>query len=616
MERRVAAVLAADMVGYSRLVEQDEVGTLQRQKRHLKELIEPTIAVKHGRIVKLTGDGLIAEFSSVVEAVQCAVSVQTEMAARESDFPEDKKIAYRVAVHLGDVVFDDGDVYGDGVNIAARLEALAVPGGVVVSGTAYDVLKSTVDVSYKPLGERRLKNIATPVRVYQVIEGRPAVPVRRMRGRLAWVAAAVAASAMIVGLLRWIQAPDLPSLHRQELTQAQPNIPSIAVLPFENLSGDPEQEYFADGITEDLLTDMSKLSGLRVTARNPTFEYKAHTMAIADIARELGVRYVLEGSVRRSGDQVRINAKLIDVETDGHLWAERYDGALANVFALQDEVTRKIVSALSVTLTAQEEESLNEAYQVNPEAYDLYLKGQSRVNAYSPQSNVEARDFFERAIRLDPSFGRAHAGLALSYAADATFGWSGDTAKSQELAINYARKALALNSTSPQVYLTLAQVYGSQRNIDAGIEELRRAIALDPNFADSYVLLGMFLSYSGKPEEGINAIQKAMELSPQHGYIYPYGLAIAYFVKEEYDRAIPILEEVLARNNNFQQGRLLYISILGLENRIDDAEWEAEEVLSALPEFSIAEEERRVRFVRSEDRARYVEGLRNAGLPE
>ncbi|MFC6636674.1 hypothetical protein [Sulfitobacter sediminilitoris] len=361
---------------------------------------------------------------------------------------------------------------------------------------------------------------------------------------------------------------------------------------------------------------MSKLTGLTVIARNSTFVYKARSVSVNEIGQELGVRYVLEGSVRRSGDQVRINAKLIDAKTEENLWAERYDGALANVFSLQDEVTRKIVSALSVTLTTEERESLNEAYEVHPEAYDLYLKGQSLVNSYSLQSSIEARDYLQRAILLDPSFGRAYAALALSYAADATFGWSGDLTRAQDKAISYARKALALNSSSPQVYITLAQVYGSQRNLEAGIEEVRRAIALDPNFADGYVLLGMFQAYSGRPDEGIEAILKAMELSPDHGYIYPYGLAVAHFVKAQYDEAIPILEAVLERNNNFHQGRLLYISILGLLDRIDDAEWEAEEVLAALPEFSIVEEEERVRFVREEDRERYVLGLRKAGLPD
>ncbi|MEW9922007.1 adenylate/guanylate cyclase domain-containing protein [Marimonas sp. MJW-29] len=1030
MERRIAAVLAADMVGFSRLIERDEMGTLKRQKCHLNELIEPTITAKKGRIVKLTGDGLIAEFSSVVEAVQCAVSVQAEMAAREEDFPDDEKIQYRVAVHLGDVVFDDGDVYGDGVNVAARLEGLAAPGGVVVSGTAYDVLKANVDVAYKSLGEQQLKNIATPVRVYQVVEGVPIAPAASPSKRVPLVAAAVVVLAMLGGLLWWLQRPDFkpvdpaemaltlpqdPSiavlpfelrgnagehdwvadgitdsiiatlslapelvvigrstmisykdrnasaadiarelgvryvmsgsvtvsgdqlvvrteladalegnviwavqkdsnvndlmaaqdeiaelvfeetsvaltegqgaarswikaaggfdtyvelirgrvefqkfspeghanaediwgalydqnpdtaftsylmgyLHLQKLwlgiskdpakdlaeaerfarqalnaeefgegytlmayldvakgncnganthadraqalspsvseahllggsikiqcgrveeglldmergmrmepnypdfvpeivvyarlelgrydkarelaeavmasddivdpgakphaaahlavlsvfegdmTEArhwgqelmelnpkataaaerasrlnyvnqnfvekyvaalvaagipetapaepeetldpQKDMPSIAVLPFENLSGDPDQEYFADGITEDLITDMSKLSGLLVIARNSTFAYKSRSVPIDEIAKELGVRYVLEGSVRRSGDQVRINAKLIDARTKINLWAERYDGALANVFALQDEVTQKIVSALSVTLTPEEQESLTEAYEVNPEAYDLYLRGQSLVNAYSPQSSIEARDYLERAIALDPSFGRAYAGLALSYAADATFGWSSDPAIAQERAIQYARKALALNSSSPQIYITLAQVYGSQRNLDAGIEEVERAIALDPDFADAYVLLGMFLSFSGKPDEGIQSIRKAMELSPQHGYIYPYGLAVGYFVKGQYDEAIAILESVLERNSNFQQGRLLYIAILGLLDRTDDAEWEAEEVLAALPNFSIAEEEKRVRYIRENDRERYVSGLRKAGLPE
>ena len=334
------------------------------------------------------------------------------------------------------------------------------------------------------------------------------------------------------------------------------------------------------------------------------------------MAKELGVRSLLEGSIRRAGDQVRINAQLVDTTSGGQLWAERYDGALADVFALQDKVTRKIVSALAVTLTPNEELSLSESYRVDPVAYDLYLQGQSRVAVYSPQANFEAREFFERAVALDPTFSRAHAGLALTFAVDATFGWSNDTAKAQEQAIRFARSALALNSSDPQVYYSLAQVYGSQRKIEEGIKELQKAVALDPNFADGLVLMGIFLSYSGQPEQGMEAIRKAMKLSPRHGYIYPYGLAIAQFVKKDYEAAIPILESVLERNRNFQQGRLPYISILGLLDRIDDAEWESEEVLTVFPDFTIAAEENRVRFVRPEDRERYAEGLRKAGLPE
>jgi len=627
MERRLAAILVADVVDYSRLMGKDETGTLTELRRHRSELFQPMAAQHNGRIVKLMGDGILMEFSSVVEAATFAVDVQTEMLQRNADIAEERRMAFRIGINLGDIVIEEEDIYGDGVNVAARLETLAEPGGICVSRSAYDQVRDKLDLSFKDVGEVEVKNISRPVQVFHIqIDERAAalastVKTTETASRPNWkpiyAFIAVLVPIFVAGLVWWqYGAPSRGSPTAENAVVSPRERPAIAVLPFTNLGGDPDQEYFADGITEDLITDISKVSGLFVIARDSSFAYKNQSVAIADVAVELGVQYLLEGSVRRAGDQVRINAQLVDANSGGQLWAERYDGALADVFALQDKVTRQIVSALAVTLTPNEEKNLSEAYQVDPFAYDLYLQGQSRVALYSPQANNEAREFFEKAVALDPTFGRAHAGLALTYAVDATFGWSEDTALAQEQAVKFARSALALNSSDPQVHFSLAQVYGSQRRIDEGIEEARKAIALDSNFADAYVLMGIFLSYSGKPELGIEAIHKAMQLSPRHGYIYPYGLTIAYFVMKEYETAIPILESVLERNRNFQQGRLLYISILGLVDRIDDAEWEAEEVLTVLPNFSTAEEEKRVRFVRAVDRKRYVDGLRKAGLPD
>ena len=627
MERRLAAILAADVVGYSLLMGKDETGTLAELQRHREELFEPKAAQHNGRIVKLMGDGTLMEFASVVDAVTFAVDIQTAMRQRNAAIPEDRQITFRVGVNLGDIVHKDDDIYGDGVNVAARLEALAEPGGICISRSARDQVRDKLDLNIEDEGEIEVKNIVRPVRVFRILVDDKAaalaspvqLPAASTNRYWKPVYAVVAALVLVIAAsLAWWQyrlSPGDPGF-QESATSISKEKPSIAVLPFTNMGGDPQQEYFADGVTEDLITDISKISGLFVIARNSTFAYKNRSIDVRDVARDLGVRYVLEGSVRRAGNQVRINAQLIDAPSGGHIWAERYDGAIADVFALQDKVTRQIVSALAVTLTPGEEKSLSEAARVDPEAYDLYLKGQSRVSVYSPQSNTEARDFFERAVAQDPSFGRAHAGLALTHAVDATFGWSEDAARARDQAVKHARTALALNSTAPQIYLSLAQVYGSQRKLAEGIEELKRAIALDPNFADGYVLMGIFLAYSGKPEPGIAAIRKAMQLSPRHGYIYPYGLSIAYFVMQRYDQAIPIIESVLQRNRNFQQGRLLLISILGLLNRIDDAEWEVSEVLTALPDFSIAAEAGRVRFARPEDLARYVEGLRKAGLPE
>ncbi|WP_165784490.1 winged helix-turn-helix domain-containing protein [Zhengella mangrovi] len=390
---------------------------------------------------------------------------------------------------------------------------------------------------------------------------------------------------------------------------------SVAILPFKNVGGDSTQDYFADGITIDLITDVSKISGLFVIAQNSTFAYKDDPAPLDQIARDLGARYLVQGSVRRSGDHVRVNVNIVDSETGAYLWTDRYDRQLSDVFALQDDLTKQIVTALSVRLTPHEEVGLSEYAKVDPAAYDLYLKGQARVAVYSPEANAEAREFFEQSIAMDPSFGRAQGGLALAHAVDATFGWSNDPDLSRRLAAKHARAALALDERSPQMHYVLAQVYGSERRIEDGIAELREAVALDANYADGHVVLGLFLAYAGRPEDAIVSIRKGMKLSPRHGYIYPYALSNAYFVMERYDEAVAIIENVLERNNNFQQGRLLLISIYGLLDRKDDAEWEIAEVLAALPGFSIADEEARVRFARPDLRARYVAGLRKAGLP-
>lgn len=388
----------------------------------------------------------------------------------------------------------------------------------------------------------------------------------------------------------------------------------IAVLPFKNLGAETNQDFFADGITEDIITDLSKVSGLFVIARDSAFAYKNKPVGVREAARDLGVQYVLEGSVRRADDTLRINVQLVDVESGGQLWAERYDREIADLLALQDEVARDVVSALAISLTSEEEEGLNDASRIDPEAYDLFLEGRTLLRLYSLNANADARDYFERAIALDPGFSRAHAALALSHAVDLTFGWSSEPKEARSLVKTHLAQALATGPDTAQMHFTQAMILGSERRIEEALQEFRKAIELDPNFADAHTTRGLFLSYAGKPEEAIKSIRLAMRLSPHHGYIYPYHLANAYFVMQDYDQAIPILEEVLERNPNFQQGRLLYISTLGLLGRIDDAEWETTEILTALPDFSIAEEEARVRFVQPEDRDRYIEGLKKAGL--
>jgi TolB-like protein/class 3 adenylate cyclase len=378
MERRLAAILAADMVGYSRLMAADETGTLARQNAHRKELIDPRIAEYGGRVVKSTGDGVLVEFPSVVDALCCAVTIQLAMPEREAASPEENRIAYRIGINLGDIIIEDDDIYGDGVNVAARLEALAEPGGICVSRTVVDHVRGKVTSDFEDLGEQQVKNIPEPVHVFRVLmqpeaARKSASESRRMawwRSPAAGMVGVVAVLAIAaVGIMVWRPwAPDVEPASVERMAFALPDKPSLAVLPFDNMSGDPEQEYFADGMTEDLITDLSKISGLFVIARNSTFTYKGTPVEVRQVAEDLGVRYVLEGSVRRAGDEVRINAQLIDATTGGHVWAERYDGSVVDIFSVQDEFVRKIVKALAVNLSEDEQEEIALGQTSNIEA--------------------------------------------------------------------------------------------------------------------------------------------------------------------------------------------------------------------------------------------------------
>ena len=369
-------------------------------------------------------------------------------------------------------------------------------------------------------------------------------------------------------------------------------------------------------MTEDLITDLSKVSGLFVIARNSSFAYKGKGADVRDIAQELGVRYVMEGSVRRVGDQVRINAQLIDAITGGHIWAERYDGALIDVFALQDQVTRQIVAALSVKLTPDEQRGMDQPIKVNPEVYDLVLQAQARVMRFSREANAEARDLYERAVALDASFARAHAGLAFTHAMDLDFVWTKRVDETEQKALSHARTALALDPSDPQVHFALSMIHSAQQRMNEAIEDARRAVALDPNYADGYAAMASVLVAAGEPEEGLDAIQKAMRLSPRHGFMYLWQLAKVYFVMGRYDEAIVALDDVLKRNPSYAPARLLRVAVHGLLDRADEAQWDIEEVLTARPDLSITEAVKLTNYQRPEDRERYVTGLRKAGLPE
>jgi len=423
MERRLSAIFATDIVGYSRLMEADEVGTLQRQKSHRVELINPTFEEFHGRIVKEMGDGILVEFPSVVEAVQCAIAIQRGMSETEGNISDDLRIQYRIGINLGDIVIEDDDIFGDGVNVAARLEQLADPGGVCISGTAYDHLKSKIDVGYESLGNQKVKNLEEPIRVYRVLvapESVGKVIGNTNNATPNWRPLTLGASiAIFIGLIfvvSWLKPwePKVAVASIERMALPLPEKPSIVVLPFVDMGGDSAQEIFSDGMTDDLITDLSKVSSLFVIASNTSFSFKGKTVEIHKVAEKLGVRYVLEGSIRRSGNQVRLNAKLIDATTGGNIWAELYDGDGSDYFSIQDSFVEKIVSALSVNLTKDQRNEIESGQTANLKAREAFQRGWQLYRKYTAKSNAKAAENFRKATKHDPKYGRAFAALSMT----------------------------------------------------------------------------------------------------------------------------------------------------------------------------------------------------------
>ena len=623
VERRLAAILSADVVGYSRLMAEDERRTLERLKAHRREFIDPEVVAHHGRIVKLMGDGALVEFASVVDAVQCAAEIQRGMALRNADLPEDRRIAFRVGINLGDVIVEGDDIYGDGINVAARLEALAESGGICISDVVYRSVHGKVELRFDDLGEQRVKNIAEPVRSYRVrlepgAPGTPAKPHQPSHPR--WVAGLAALVLLLAaGVAGWrlYLGPLLQErAFAQEVALPLPDKPSIAVLPFANMSGDPAQDYFSDGITESVITDLSQVSGLFVIARNTAFTYKGRPVNVPEIGRELGVRYVLEGSVQRAADRVRITAQLIDAATGFHVWADRYDSELEDVFALQDEVTGRIVSALEVELTEGERDSLEQRYTDNLEAYDLFLRGLENYWQFSASSTEEARAYFEQAIELDPDFALAYANLAMTYS-----GLGGNLAAIDEVALHgrafaLAQRAVELDDALPQVHLLLANVHQQRREHVRAIESVEQAIALDPNYADAYALRGDILNSVGDPAAALKSLEQAIRLNPRFPFAYLNIRGEAHFMLGRYDDAIEAFQEALDRNPNNTWARLLLAASYVAAGRMADAEWQVAELLVADPEMTLDRVPNLIPYKNPADLEPLLGGLRRAGLPE
>ena len=580
MERRLAAIFAADVAGYSRMIGADEEGTLERLMAHRRELIDPKIAEHQGRIVKTTGDGVLVEFASPVKAVRCAIEVQHGMVDRNADVPEEFRIEFRIGINIGDVIVEEGDIYGDGVNVAARLEGIAEPGAVYISRAVRDFIRDRPEIALEDLGERPLKNIAKPVQVFRI--GAPA---------------------------RTVGAPPAAG------SPPVPLKPSLAVLPFANMSGDAEQEYFSDGMTEDLITDLSKVSGLFVIARNSSFVYKGRSVKVQEIGRDLGVRFVLEGSVRKAGNRVRITAQLIDAGSGGHLWAERFDRDLTDIFATQDEVVEKIVRALAVTLTKGEEQRLHRRGTGNVEAYETWLRARALLTSGIRESIVQSRALYRRAIEIDQSFAAPHAGLALAAITDYVNAWVPDPAQALDEAERWARRAVELNDQEPVTHMALGNVLLWRRDHERALAECRRMIALDPNFAQGYSATGLALMYAGRASEALEPFAMAMRLDPHYPTMVLHFVAQAHFSLGQYEAAAQLLVDRIARNPGTDSSRMLLASCYGHLGRAEEARVAWAELLEVNPEFSLMQRARVLPYKEASDFQRITEGLAKAGLP-
>ncbi len=582
-QRRLAAIVSVDVVGYSRLMGVDEIGTLETLRTHRTELIDALIAEHGGRIVKTMGDGLLLEFPSVVQATQCVIEFQQGMAERNQGIDEDRRITFRIGVNLGDIIIDGEDILGDGVNIAARLQEIAEPGGVAISGRVHDDVRDRLDAVFKDTGEQELKNIARPVQVWH------------------WshAATSIAAARETVG----------------DVALPLPDKPSIAVLPFNNMSSDPEQEYFADGISEDIITDLSKIASLFVIARNSSFVYKGKLVDVPTVAKELGVRFILEGSVRRGGSRVRVNAQLIDAETGGHLWAERYDRELTDIFAVQDEVTANIVQALAVTLGEDEERRVGKKGTDNLVAYECVLRGRELFMLTRREEAKQAKEILEQAIELDAGFGVAYAYLALTHMLDYTNGWSEDPQASQALAYDLAKRGVELTPDDAHAHIALGSVSLSLRRHEEAIAEAERAVQLDPNYAHGLFELGWYLQYAGRAAEALGYFDRAVRLDPHHADIFLHFMAQAYFQLDRYDEAVELLRRRLVRNPQSDSSRMLLAACYGCLEKHDAAHLVWDEIKEINPDFSIDQRRQVLPYKNSENFEQIVNGLRKAGLP-
>jgi adenylate cyclase len=627
-KRKLTTIFCADVASYSRLMGEDETATVKTLEQY-KAIMSELILQHRGRVVDSPGDNLLAEFTSVVDGVQCAVATQKELQARNSDLPENRRMQFRIGVNLGDVIEEASRIYGDGVNIAARLESLADPGGICVSKTAFDHIESKLPLGYEYLGEQQVKNITKPVGAYRVlmdprvtVAGKSKQPTSRsfMPNRSALASAALVLL-VVVGFVVWHQylrqkPSPVEKASVEKMAFPLPDKPSIVVLPFVNLSEDSKQDYFIDGLTLDIIASLSKIRDLFVIARDSALTYKGKPTIVKQIAEELGVRYVLEGSYRRAGERVRVTAQLIDALSGRSLWNERYDRSMDDLFALQDEITMSIVTALQVKLTEGEKIWVMLRKTNNLSAYEKYLIGREHFLRFNPDDNIIARPLLKEAIALDPNFASPYVDLAWTYMMDILYGSSSSPKESIEQAEQLAQKAIRLDETNPFAYGLQGDILRTKKRYEEAIVELEKAVSLSPNYSLSQAQLGRTLMYAGRFEEALPWLEKAIRLDPLPLNWYVTCVGICYLHLGRLEDSVKEFKKVLNRNPNDLTAAIRLVAAYSLLERKEEANAAAAEVLRLNPKFSISRIAKSWAYKNYSNRDFELNALRKAGLPE
>jgi len=616
-KRKLTAILSADVKGYSRLMGEDDEATVRTITAY-REVITEVVQKHKGRVVDSPGDNILAEFASVIDAVRSAVEIQQELEAKNAELPDERKMEFRIGVNLGDVIHEQERIYGDGVNVAARIESLAEAGGICVSGTVFDQIESKLPLGYEFLGEQSVKNISKPVRIYKALMDPEAVGkvigeerLEPKRGQRIALVVVTALLLIVGGLLIWRTAfPPVQVASVEKMAFPLPDKPSIAVLPFINLSKDPEQEYFSDGLTEEIISALSSAPKLFVIARNSTFTYKGKPVKVQQVSEELGVQYVLEGSVRKGGDKIRVTAQLVDALTGNHLWAKRYDRNLSDIFAVQDEITKNIIMALQVKLTEGEQARATAKGTNNLEAYLKCLQANEYVHRLNPESNALGKQLAEEAIALDPEYAWAYYNLGRAHQLDVWLRVSKSPKQSIGKAIGLMKKAIALDDTLAEAHGRLGYIYSMIGQYDKAVAQGEKAVAVNPNSAMAHVMLGKTLSFAGRWEESIPPYKKAIRLNPIPPNMYLYSLGLSYAFAGQYEEGITWCEKAVRQAPDSLYARIMMTVVYSWSGRDEEARVQAAEVLRIQPKYTITKS----RYKRKTDRERFNGALRKAGL--